>query len=53
MSKILPNAFFHNMITKAHKYLTLSTFLFCQITEISFSELHFFETEQNLFLVDF
>ena len=41
------------MITKAHKYLTLSTFLFCQITEISFSKLHFFETWQILFLAVF
>ena len=36
MSKILPNAFFHNMITKAHKYLTLSTFLFCFVRSLRF-----------------
>ena len=28
--------FFHNMITKAHKYLTQSTFLFCFVRSLRF-----------------
>ena len=29
-------SFFYNMITKAHKYLTLSTFLFCFVRSLRF-----------------
>ena len=55
MSKILPNAFFsqHDYKSTQISYTIYFFVLFCQITEVSFSELHFFETEQNLFLVDF
>ena len=57
MSKILPNAFFFTTWLQKHTnilhYLLFCFVFFCQITEISFSELHFLKLNKIYFLLIF
>ena len=55
MSNIAKCLFFHNMITKAHKYLTLSTFLYCFVRSLRFlfQNYTFLKLDKTYFLLFF
>ena len=56
MSKILPNVFFFTTsLTKAHKYLTLSTFLYCFVRSLRFlfQNYTFLKLDKTYFLLFF